>query len=74
MSSEILVWIVAIMIFYDLFMHITAFSLGLEKARKLWWFPQFKIKGKYNVTFYQRFWISYWGLALFLVVYYLLTL
>jgi hypothetical protein len=74
MASETLIWFVAIMILYDLFMHIVAFILTREKAKKLWWFPKFKINGKDSENFYHTFWIIYWGVAFFLIMYYLITI
>jgi len=68
--KKVLLYILLIMIFYDLSLHILRLILGLNRARKLrYYWPTFLVgkERRYNL-----FWTSYWGIAFLLLSLYLL--
>ena len=72
MALDVILYIVGVMIFYDFSLHLLRLIMGLEKARKIkYYWPTFLI-GK--TKRYEIFWAVYWGIALVLVIVYIMTL
>ncbi len=71
MALDIILYFLAVMIFYDFSLHALRLALGLERARKIkcWW-PNF-LTGKKNRRRYEIFWDVYWGIAFVLIVIYI---
>ena len=76
MAFDIILYILAVMIFYDFSLHlIETIYGGKKKALKLnfYWSPS-KIFRNNNREFYNYFWTAYWGLVFILIVIYIFTL
>ncbi|MBI2632412.1 hypothetical protein HYW75_05390 [Candidatus Pacearchaeota archaeon] len=68
-----ILYLLIIMVFYDLSLHIIELLVGLKKAKKFRpYYPNFEIKGKWNFIYYTAFWIIYWGIAFILLIIYLI--
>jgi hypothetical protein len=57
--------ILCVMTFYDFMLHLLRLILGLDRARKLWFWPKFLIG---NQRKYELIWTLYWGFAFLLII------
>ena len=67
---NILIYILAVMVFYDFYLHLIELIFGYKEAKKLrfYWSPA-KIFRTDKRRFYDIFWTSFWGLAfIFLLI------
>lgn len=69
---ELLIYIVAIMVFYDFSLHLIELCFGQDSAKKFrhYW-PTFSINGRFDRKKYTLFWTAYWGLALIFILAYI---
>lgn len=70
MNLDFILYILAVMIFYDFSCHYLRLTLGLERARKLkYYWPTFLVgkEKRYNI-----FWTTYWGIVFILLLIYIL--
>ena len=72
MSIEIIPYIVTLMIFYDLSIHLVYLFKKEDffLKRNLNWWPKWDRWGKKERDFYQIFWNFYWGTAFLLMIIY----
>ena len=71
MNQDFLLYIVALMILYDLSIHII-YLLKIDEyllKNNLNYWPNFK---KYSKNIYQLFWTIYWGGAFIILIFYFL--
>jgi hypothetical protein len=74
MGSEILLYVLLAMIFYDFSLHLIELLFGRERGRKLrYYWPRYRVKGEFSRRYYTAFWTLYWGVALSLLVAYLVA-
>ncbi len=59
MAHDVILYILAVMIFYDFSLHLLRLVLGIERARRIkYYWPTFLIG---NERLYNIFWTAYWG-------------
>lgn len=86
MNLDFILYILAVMIFWDLSLHIImilGWDIKLTRSRSIfsYYFPHLRWKKTPNGPVerenwrrtYDRFWITYWGLAFILLIVYLIT-
>lgn len=70
MASDLILYILGILIFYDFSLHLMELIAGKEQARKIkYYWLEFPNRKRYTL-----FWTIYWGIALLLILIYIFTL
>lgn len=71
MAAEIIPYILAVMIFYDLSLHLLELLLKKRALKIRYYWPKFLTNRRFDRRKYTMFWTAYWGLAFVLILLYI---